>query len=231
MVKHKPYNLLAKDTLNDDGTYVEPDVRKAIKTYLDSMGLNDNKIKLSRKQLRALVREMLGADRYESQRVVCPSCGSSDVETWAADGKSFDADYGECLSCEHSDDIDAFLSTEEASTVMTRSNFITASDDQKDEELKQLEEFYDWAVDHKGRFDEKRYDLMAKQVYDSWPDHSQEVDWSKVVDIFLRLRSKNVHSEVDKDKLYEKVLSYAENHYQGNVPPTVVSAPTPGMKK
>lgn len=223
--------MLAKDTLNDDGIYVEPDVRKLIKTYLDSMGLNDNKIKISRKQLRALVREMLGVDQRDAHSAICPNCGSDDVETWAADGESLDADYGECLSCKYSNDVDAFLEVEEASTVMTRSNFITASKDDNDEDLEQLEEFYDWAVDHKGRFDEKRYDLMAKQVYDSWPEHGQEVDWSKVVDVFLRLRSKNVHSEVDRDKLYEKVLSYAENHYQGNVPPTVVSAPTPGMKK
>ena len=219
----------AYDTLDEPGTYVEPDVRTSIKKYLKAMNLTNKKTKIKVSELRRMVREVL-VENYGDFDLKCPDCGALDdqITTWAEDGVSSEADQGECTQCGSYGPIDKFYQQEEAATTMTRSNFVTCGDEKDDE---RLSEFADWAVNFQDNYDEKRYEILARQVYNDWPDHNTDVDWADVVDKFLKHRTKVLGAELDKNKLYEKVLSYVENHYDGNVPPTVVVAPTPGQKK
>lgn len=171
------FDQSAEDTLSDEGTMVEPDVRRKISDYIDDMGLKKEhvyRVKIS--DLRRACRAVLEG-----------------------------------------------ASVEEAATTMTRSNFMTASDDAEGETL---EEFADWAADLQSTFDQKRYEIMARQIYNSWPNHGADVDWSIVIDHYFKNRTKNLHTEVDRDKLYEMLLSYAEDHYDGSVPPTTTVVPT-----
>lgn len=150
--------------------------------------------------------------------LVCPKCMHNDIETWAEDGESADADWAECLKCKYTGPPEEFMLGEQASTMGRMSMMSTADEDPKEEILP---EFADWAQGFQDSYDNKRYEQLARQVFDAWPHHGPDVDWAKVVDIYVKNRAKNVHTELDKDKLYEKVLNLAEDHYDGNTPPTV----------
>lgn len=96
----------------------------------------------------------------------------------------------------------------EARTYASRQSMVTSSDDHDGEE--QLDEFHDFEDDFADKITDKRYEAMAKEIYDAWSDRSADVDWAGVVNLFARNRSKNLSQEVDKTKLYEKVLSLVE---------------------
>lgn len=151
-----------------------------------------------------------------NDHLTCPKCGNDDIETWAEDGESADADWAECLKCKHAGTPEEFGLDEQAST-MGRMNFMSTADEKPEEKI--LPEFADWAQGFQDNYDNKRYEVIARQVFDSWPEHGQDVDWSKVIDIYIKTRAKNLHTELDKDKLYEKVLNLAEDHFDGSTPP------------
>jgi hypothetical protein len=211
------YDADASETLHDDGAYVEPDVRSSIKKYLKAMGLTSKKqVKVS--ELRQAIREAI-AEKMGQVPLKCPDCGSRNVGLWSISGDVKNPDWVECNKCGASGRI-ARYEIVEASNTMGRMNFMsTADEDPTDDEP--LEEFADWAQGFQDSYDNKRYEQLARQVFDAWPHHGPDVDWAKVVDIYVKNRAKNVHTELDKDKLYEKVLNLAEDHYDGNTPPTV----------
>lgn len=126
-----------------------------------------------------------------------------------------------CSECTNDKSCDECLMDEQLSTV-GRSNFMTASDNSSEEE-EAINEFTDWAAGFQEDFDNKRYEQLARQIYDDWPEHGTEVDWANVLDIYIKNRKKNIHTEIDKDRLYEKLLSYAESRYDGMISPTVLN--------
>ncbi len=61
---------------------------------------------------------------------------------------------------------------------------------------------------------DKKYNEMAKQLYDAWAKRGVDVDWAGVVNLYARNHSKNLATEIDKTKLYEKVLTFVERDYK-----------------
>jgi hypothetical protein len=210
------YDIDATDTLNDEGVYVEPDVRQSIKKYLKAMGLvNKKSVKVS--ELRQAIRDAI-TESMGQVPLKCPGCGSRDVGLWSVAGDVKNPDWAECKKCGASGRISTYEIVE-ASTTMGRMNFMSTADEEEVDEDKALEEFADWAQGFQDNYDNKRYEMIARQVFDSWPHHGKDVDWAKVLDIYVKNRDKNLHTELDKDKLYEKLLDLAEDHYDGSTPP------------
>lgn len=75
-----------------------------------------------------------------------------------------------------------------------------------------LNEFHNFEDDFVARLSDKKYEAMAKQIFDAWASRDTDVDWAGVVNLFARNHSKNLGQEVDKTKLYEKVLDLVERH-------------------
>jgi hypothetical protein len=75
-----------------------------------------------------------------------------------------------------------------------------------------LKEFHSFENDFAQRLSDKKYEGMAKQIFDAWASRDTDVDWAGVVNLFARNHSKNLGQEVDKTKLYEKVLDLVERH-------------------
>jgi hypothetical protein len=214
------YNQDATDTLNDAGVLVEPDVRDKIKKYLKAMGLTNKKIKVS--ELRQAIRSALSENLGEVP-LKCPGCGSRNVGTWSIAGNIKDPDWAECKKCGASGRLSKYEIVE-ASNTMGRMNFITSDDKEEKDEQEALEEFADWSQGFQDNYNNKRYEMLARQIYNNWPNHGADVDWAKVIDLFLDSRMKNLHTELDKDKLYEKVLNLAEDHFDGSTPPVAQSS-------
>ncbi len=81
-----------------------------------------------------------------------------------------------------------------------------------------LEEFHDFENDFVERLSDKKYEAMAKQIFDAWGDKEDaDVDWEGVVALFARNHSKNLGQLVDKTKLYEKVLDLVEKHEESKL--------------
>lgn len=211
------YDIDANDTLLDDGTYVEPDVRRSLKKYFTTMGLTNKKVKVS--ELRKAIRSALSENNIENVPLKCPDCGSRNIGLWSIEGNVKNPDWAECKKCGASGRISTYAVIE-ASSTMGRTNFMNTSDEDETVKDETLEEFADWAQGFQDNYNNKRYEILARQVFDSWPHRGPDVNWSKVIDNFLKNRVKNLHVELDKDKLYEKVLNLVEDNYDGNVPPT-----------
>jgi hypothetical protein len=209
------YDADASETLQDDGVYVEPDVRRSIKKYLKAMGLTSKK-KIKVSELRQAIRSAI-AEGLGQVPLKCPGCGSRDIGLWSISGEVKDPDWAECKKCGASGRI-AQYELVEASNTMGRMNFMSTADEDE-EETEAIEEFADWAQGFQDNFDNKRYETIARQVFNNWPHRGPDVDWAKVVDVYIKSRAKNIHSELDKNKLYEKVLSLAEDNYDGDIPP------------
>ncbi len=79
-----------------------------------------------------------------------------------------------------------------------------------DGELPSSGGYADSLEDLDSKMTDKRYDDMAKRVFDAWSERGVDVDWMRVVQIYARNNSKNLATKVDTQKLYEKVLSLVE---------------------
>lgn len=75
-------------------------------------------------------------------------------------------------------------------------------------------EFRSFDDDFAEKLSDKKYEVMAKQLYDAWSKRGVDVDWAGVVNLYARNHSKNLATEIDKTKLYEKVLSLVEKDYK-----------------
>jgi hypothetical protein len=109
--------------------------------------------------------------------------------------------------------------------VASRQGMIQAADSEDDTDNSQagkskeqlndsddLKEFHSFENDFAQRLSDKKYEGMAKQIFDAWASRDTDVDWAGVVNLFARNHSKNLGQEVDKTKLYEKVLDLVERH-------------------
>jgi hypothetical protein len=81
-----------------------------------------------------------------------------------------------------------------------------------------VNEFHNFENDFVERLSDKKYEAMAKQIFDAWGDKEDaDVDWEGVVSLFARNHSKNLGQLVDKSKLYEKVLDLVEKHEDAQI--------------
>lgn len=108
--------------------------------------------------------------------------------------------------------------------IASRQSMIQASDEEDSDNLQNgkgveqlndsddLKEFHSFEDDFVARLSDKKYEAMAKQIFDAWASRDTDVDWAGVVNLFARNHSKNLGQEVDKTKLYEKVLDLVERH-------------------
>jgi len=76
-----------------------------------------------------------------------------------------------------------------------------------------ITEFRSFDDDFADKLSDKKYEAMAKQLYDAWSERGVDVNWAGVVNLYARNHSKNLAAEIDKTKLYEKVLSFVEKGY------------------
>ena len=77
-----------------------------------------------------------------------------------------------------------------------------------------IAEFHSFERDFEERLSDKKYEAIAKQIFDAWSSRDTDVDWAGVVKLFARNHSKNLGQEVDQTKLYEKVLDLVEKHVE-----------------
>ena len=309
------YGYDAADTLHGDSKLVEPDVRRKLKDYFGAMGLGgkgakeEAKITVTVGELRKLVREAIAeADKrtHGEPDLKCPKCGSRDVTTWAEDGESSEADWAECLKCDHYGKPEDFFELAEDPGTFGRQSMIINGDEDADDKMlvdegdadddemiegdpeapfvaqgwyggqgdplyklvstgwpqrrgdvedmlanalrlqrksgdeeidalvqmledalagggkKLRREFTDYAAEFQMDYDDRRYRQMAREIFNQWQERGPDVDWAGVVDLYARNRAKYLAAEIDKSKLYEKVLDVVENHYEGQFPPTGV---------
>lgn len=71
-------------------------------------------------------------------------------------------------------------------------------------------EFRSFDDDFAEKITDKKYEAMAKQLHNAWSERGVDVDWAGVVNLYARNHSKNLAAEIDKSKLYEKVLNLVE---------------------
>ncbi len=79
-----------------------------------------------------------------------------------------------------------------------------------------ITEFRSFDDDFADKLSDKKYEAMAKQLYDAWSERGVDVDWAGVVNLYARNHSKNLAAEIDKTKLYEKVLSLVERDFKAS---------------
>lgn len=78
----------------------------------------------------------------------------------------------------------------------------------------EITEFRSFDDDFADKLSDKKYEAMAKQLYDAWSERGVDVDWAGVVNLYARNHSKNLAAEIDKTKLYEKVLNLVERDHK-----------------
>lgn len=153
--------------------------------------MSDKKIKIKVSELRKLIRETLEASPTASADK-CSTCGGR----------------GRCFT-------------------WCPEQYVTQDGDTKDDTLQNgkgkeqlndgdtVVEFRSFDEDFASKITDKKYQDMAKQIFDAWAERGVDVDWAGVVNLFARNHSKNLGQEVDKTKLYEKVLDIVEKHSEG----------------
>ena len=77
-------------------------------------------------------------------------------------------------------------------------------------------EFRSFDDDFADKLTDKKYEEMAKQLFLAWSERGVDVDWAGVVKLYARNHSKNLATEIDSSKLYEKVLNLVEKHENEN---------------
>jgi len=82
----------------------------------------------------------------------------------------------------------------------------------KKESVEPVVEFRSYDDDFAEKITDRKYEAMAKQLYLAWSERGVDVDWGGVVNLYARNHSKNLATEIDKTKLYEKVLNFVEQH-------------------
>lgn len=84
-------------------------------------------------------------------------------------------------------------------------------------ESREIVELHSYEQDFAEKLSDKKYEMMAKEIYNAWASKDTDVDWAGVVNLYARNHSKNLGQEVDKTKLYEKVLDLVENNSESNL--------------
>ena len=144
--------------------------------------MSDKKVLIKVSELRAMIREALGETPTIASRQSMMTTGDDDEGPDLADGKGQ----------EQLNDIDE----------------VTESVRRK--KSSNICELHSYEQDFAEKLSDKKYTMMAKEIFSAWASHDTDVDWAGVVNLFARNHSKNLGQEVDKTKLYEKVLDLVE---------------------
>lgn len=151
----------------------------------------DKKIRIKVSEIRALVREAIGEASTTSSRQGMITAGDDPDDKRLCDCNEGEHEPG----CSYS-----------VKEVAVRSN---AS---KKVNVEPVVEFRSFDDDFAEKLSDKKYEEMAKQLYLAWSERGIDVDWAGVVNLYARNHSKNLATEIDKTKLYEKVLNLVEKH-------------------
>ena len=79
-----------------------------------------------------------------------------------------------------------------------------------------ITEFRSFDDDFADKLSDKKYTEMAKQLYDAWSARGVDGEWAGVVNLYARTPSTNLATEIDKTKLYEKVLTFVERDHKAS---------------
>jgi hypothetical protein len=104
----------------------------------------------------------------------------------------------------------------EASTVTSRQTLMSAADEPEVEDMlgkSDITEFRSFDDDFAEKFSDRKYEEMARELYNAWSQRGVDVDWAGVVNLYARNHSKNLAMDIDKSKLYEKVLTFVERDF------------------
>ena len=146
--------------------------------------MSEKKIRVKVSELRVLIREALAPPITSRQSMIV-----------AGDDEDDGPDLGDGKGKEQLNDVDA-----------------VKEDAKVRRESRDIIEFTSYEQDFAEKLSNQKYEAMAKQIFDAWGTKDVDVDWAGVVNIFARNHSKNLGQEVDKTKLYEKVLDLVEAH-------------------
>lgn len=147
--------------------------------------MSDKKVLIKVSELRAMIREALGET---------PTIASRQSTMTADDDDDEGPDLADGKGKEQLNDVDE----------MTESF--------KPKKSGNICELHSYEQDFAEKLSDKKYAMMAQEIFNAWASHDTDVDWAGVVNLFARNHSKNLGQEVDKTKLYEKVLDLVEKN-------------------
>ncbi len=148
--------------------------------------MSDKKLLIKVSQLRALIREALGETPTIASR--------QSMMTTTDDDDDQGPDLNDGKGKEQLNDVD-----EVAESAKPRNS-------------RDVCELHSYEQDFAEKLSDKKYAMMAQEIFGAWASHDTDVDWAGVVNLFARNHSKNLGQEVDKTKLYEKVLDLVEKN-------------------
>jgi len=178
--------------------------------------MSDKKIRIKVSELRALVREALNQNIASRQSMMVTADGEEeDKEPNLHDGRGKeqlnDADEMDEVSPPgYEKVVKGIKKNKDVDNPWAVAWSMKNKGIKPKNEARELEEFHDFENDFVERLSDKKYEQMAKELYDAWASKDVDVDWAGVVDLYARNHSKNLGQKVDKTKLYEKVLDLVE---------------------
>jgi hypothetical protein len=145
--------------------------------------MSDKKLLIKVSELRALIREALGETPSIASRQSMMNTADDDEAPDLSDGKGK----------EQLNDVDEVVESAKS-------------------KRRDIVELNSYEQDFAEKLTDKKYTMMAQEIFNAWASHDTDVDWAGVVNLFARNHSKNLGQEVDKTKLYEKVLDLVEKN-------------------
>lgn len=182
----------------------------------------DKKIRIKASELRAMIREALNQNIASRQSMMVTADGEDeDKEPNLHDGKGKeqlnDADeVAEVAPPGYEKVVKGIKKNKDVDNPwavawsMKNKGIKPKHESKESNEAQELEEFHDYEHDFVEKLSDKKYEMMATEIYNAWKSRDVDVDWAGVVDLYARNQSKNLGQKVDKTKLYEKVLDLVE---------------------
>ncbi len=177
--------------------------------------MSDKKVRIKVSEIRALVRKAIGEASTITSRQGMITAGDD-----PDDKRLCDCNEGEHEpECFYGNNMKEVASDwEDTVKTTTKDPWDLASMKSKSEKSHKKEsvepvmEFRSFDDDFAEKLSDKKYEEMARQLYLAWSERGIDVDWAGVVNLYARNHSKNLATENDKTKLYEKVLNLVEKH-------------------
>lgn len=177
--------------------------------------MSDKKIRIKVSELRALIREAMGTTIIGRQSMVTSADDDKDDKVDLHNGKGKeqlnDADeMSEVSPPGYEKIVKGIKKNKDVDNPWAVAWSMKDNGIKPKRESREIEEFVDYEQDFSERLSEKKYELMAQEIFNAWGSKDTDVDWAGVVNLFARNHSKNLGQKVDKTKLYEKVLDLVE---------------------
>lgn len=182
--------------------------------------MSDKKIRIKVSELRQLIREAMNPPIASRQNMIQASDDEEDADDALHNGKGKeqlnDSDLAEVAPPGWEGTVKAMKKDKDIDNPwalawsMKDKGYKSHKKDTKKESKEPVVELRSFEDDFAEKISDKKYEAMAKQIFDAWHERGVDVDWAGVVNLFARNHSKNLGQEVDKTKLYEKVLDLVE---------------------